>query len=34
MSLLKYLILESLDVRHINPSFIPQHSFVILRKTR
>jgi hypothetical protein len=21
-------------VRHINPSFIPQHSFVILRKTR
>jgi hypothetical protein len=32
VSLSKYLILQFLDVRHTNPSFIPQHSLVIFRK--
>jgi hypothetical protein len=34
MSLMKYLILEFLDVRHTNPSFVPQHIFVIFQETR
>jgi lipid-A-disaccharide synthase-like uncharacterized protein len=25
----KYLILQFLDVRHTNPSLVPQHSFLI-----
>jgi hypothetical protein len=33
MSLMKYLILQLLDVRHTNLSFVPQHSLIILRKT-
>jgi hypothetical protein len=31
---IKYLIFQPLDVRHTNPSFVPQHSFNILRKIR
>jgi hypothetical protein len=34
VSLSKYLILQFLDVRHTNPSFVPQHTFVIFGKTR
>jgi hypothetical protein len=34
MCFMKYLILQLLDVRHTNPSFIPQHSFLIFRKAR
>jgi hypothetical protein len=34
VSLLKYLILQSLNVRHTDPSFVPQLSLVILRKTK
>jgi hypothetical protein len=34
MSLSKYLTLQFLDVRHTNPSFVPQHSLVILRKSK
>jgi hypothetical protein len=30
---MKYLILQLLDVRHTDPSFVPQHSLIILRKT-
>jgi hypothetical protein len=33
VSLSKYLILQFLDIRHINPSFIPQHSLVIFHKS-
>jgi hypothetical protein len=33
VSLLKYLILQLLDVRHTNPSFVPQHSLAIFRLT-
>jgi hypothetical protein len=33
MSLMKYLILLLLDVRHTDPSVVPQHSLMILRKT-
>jgi hypothetical protein len=33
VSLSKYLILQFLDVRHINPSFVPQHSFVTFHKS-
>jgi hypothetical protein len=33
VSLMKYLILQLLDVRHTDPSFVPQHSLIILRKT-
>jgi hypothetical protein len=33
MSLKKYLILQLHDVRHTDPSFVPQHSLTILRKT-
>jgi hypothetical protein len=34
MSLMKYLILQLLDVRHTNPSLVPQHTFIIFRETR
>jgi hypothetical protein len=34
MCFTKYLILQLLDVRHTNPSFVPQHSFLIFRKAR
>jgi hypothetical protein len=34
VSLSKYLILQFLDVRHTNPSFVPQHSFIIFLKFR
>jgi hypothetical protein len=30
VSLMKYLILQLLDVRHINPPLVPQHTFIIL----
>jgi hypothetical protein len=30
MSLMKYLILQLLDVRHKNPPLVPQHTFIIL----
>jgi hypothetical protein len=33
MSLSKYLILQFLDVRHTNPSLVPRHSLVILRRS-
>jgi hypothetical protein len=29
MCLMKYLILQSLDARHTNPSLVPQNSFLI-----
>jgi hypothetical protein len=29
VSLMKYLILQLLDVRHTDPSFVPQHSLLI-----
>jgi hypothetical protein len=28
MCFMKYLILQFLDVRHIDPSFVPQHTFL------
>jgi hypothetical protein len=34
VSLSKYLIFQFRDVRHANPSFVPQHTLVIFRKTR
>jgi hypothetical protein len=34
MCLMKYLILQFLDVRHTNPSLVPQHTFLIFRETR
>jgi hypothetical protein len=34
VSLPKYLILQVLDVRHTDFSFVPQHSFIILYKSR
>jgi hypothetical protein len=34
VSLMKYLILQLLDVRHTNPSLVPQHTFIILGETR
>jgi hypothetical protein len=34
MSLSKYLILQLLDVRHTDPSFVPQYSLVIFCKSR
>jgi hypothetical protein len=34
VSLTKYLILQLFDVRHTDPSFLPEHSFLIFRKTR
>jgi hypothetical protein len=33
MGLMKYPILQFLDVRHTNPSFVPQYSFVIFCKS-
>jgi hypothetical protein len=34
VSLSKYLINQFLDVRHTNPTFVPQHSLVIFRKSK
>jgi hypothetical protein len=34
VSLMKYLILQLLDVRHTNPSLVPQHTFIIHGETR
>jgi hypothetical protein len=34
VSLSKYLTLQFLDIRHTNPSFVPQHTLVIFRKRR
>jgi hypothetical protein len=34
VSLMKYLILQFLDVRHTNPPLVPQHTFIILQETR
>jgi hypothetical protein len=34
VSLMKYLILQLLDVRHTNHPLVPQHTFIILRETR
>jgi hypothetical protein len=34
MHFMKYLILQLLDVRHTNPSFVPQHSFLIFQKAK
>jgi hypothetical protein len=34
MCFMKYLILQLLDARHTNPPLVPQHTFLILRKTR
>jgi hypothetical protein len=33
VSLSKYLILQLLDVRYTDPSFVPQHTFIIFRKS-
>jgi hypothetical protein len=33
VSLSKYLILQFFDVRHTNPSFVPQHTLVIFHKS-
>jgi hypothetical protein len=32
--LMKYLILQLLNIRHTDPSFVPQHSLLIFQKTR
>jgi hypothetical protein len=32
VGLLKYPILPFLDIRHTNPSFVPQHTLVVFRK--
>jgi hypothetical protein len=34
VSLLKYLIIQLLDVRHTDPSFVPQYALIIFRETR
>jgi hypothetical protein len=34
VSLMKYLILQYLDVRHTNPSFVLQHSLIFFCTTR
>jgi hypothetical protein len=34
MRFMKYLILQFLDVGHTNPSFVPQHSFLIFQKAK
>jgi hypothetical protein len=34
MCLMKYLILQFLDVRHKDHLFVPQHTFLIFRKIR
>jgi hypothetical protein len=31
-SVSKYLVLQLLDVRHTDPSFVPQHTLAIFRK--
>jgi hypothetical protein len=33
VNLSKYLILQFLDIRHTNPSFVPQHTLVTFRKS-
>jgi hypothetical protein len=33
MSLSKYLVLQLLDDRHTDPSFVPQHTLVVFRKS-
>jgi hypothetical protein len=32
VSLMKYLILQLLDIRHTDPSFVPQYTLIIFRK--
>jgi hypothetical protein len=34
MCFMKYLIFQLLDVRHTNPPFVPQQSFIIFQKIR
>jgi hypothetical protein len=34
MCLTKYLILQFLNIRHTDPPFVPQHTFLIFQKTR
>jgi hypothetical protein len=34
MCFTKYLIIQLLDVKHTDPSFISQHSFIIFHKTK
>jgi hypothetical protein len=34
VSFSKYLILHFLDVRHTNPSFVPQYTLIIFQKSR
>jgi hypothetical protein len=34
MSLMKYFVLQLLDVRNTDPSFVPQHYLTILRESR
>jgi hypothetical protein len=34
MCLTEHLILQFLDIRHTDPPIVPQHTFLILRKTR
>jgi hypothetical protein len=34
VSLMKYLFLQFLDIRHTNPSFVPQSTLVIFHKSR
>jgi hypothetical protein len=34
VSLMKYLILQLLDIRHTNPPLVPQHTFIIIQETR
>jgi hypothetical protein len=34
VSLTKYLIFQLVDIRHIDHSFVPQHSLLIFQKTR
>jgi hypothetical protein len=34
VSLIKYLILQLLDIRHTDPSFVPQYALIILQKSR
>jgi hypothetical protein len=34
MCLMKYLILQLINVRHTNPPLVPQHTFIILQETR
>jgi hypothetical protein len=33
VSLSKYLVLQLLDVRHTDPSFVPQHTLVVFCKS-